>query len=243
MHTYKHASMEASASATLMLRFLCLRPARQQIAIMLLLGSFSQLYQAAPTSNTTADTSCAADAGEICNNITTYNAIERGAFHSQEIRLHLTSSQLRANMQISTISNLNNHYQYRGSLIRFFEARDNSTGNDVCNQIGIKLFSTTNLQSGFKCPWEYKCDYDPRRIPQVMWQAYCSQNSTWQCSCPDETGGCSECIPINRKCEPVYYPVPILYSNRCYPFNEPGNWEWSHMNVAVACTTSNENSF
>ena len=243
MLLYKpHVSMEA---VTLILRFLCLKSGvtirlRQQVAVMFLLGSFSQLYQAAPTSNaTTTDTSCAADAGEICNNFTTYNAIERGAVQL-EIRLNLTSTQMRTNM-FSTINNFN--YQYRVSVIRFVAALDSSARNDVCKVIGNKLASITDPRSGFKCPWEYKCDYDPRRIPQVMWQADCSQNNTWQCSCPDEIAGCAECVPINRKCEPVYYPVPVLYNNLCYPLNEPGNWEWRQISVAVACTTSNERAF
>ena len=206
---------------------------------ILLLSTLSHHYDAAPVSNSTSDSFCVAETNETCNNVTTYNIIESGYAQFLEVQLNLSSTQLRKNI-IPTINNLNS--QYPDGSIAFYPVPDSSSGNDVCKIIDTKL-SSRSVQSGFNCPWEYKCDYDPRRIPQVMWLADCSQNSTWQCSCSDQAEDCNECIPMNRKCEPVYYPVPILYNNRCNPFSESGNWEWRHMKVAVACASSNEIAF
>ena len=209
---------------------------------LLLLASVLKKCEAAPVSNSTKDTLCPADTDVTCNNFTTYNAIDRGFVHFVELKVNITSHQLKTNVG-STLDNFN--YQYPEGSIEFHATIDNSTENvDVCRIIGKKLSSyVPDPQSGLKCPWDYKCDYDPRRIPQVMWQAECSQHSTWQCSCSDEEEGCAECIPINRKCEPVYYPVPILYSDQCYPLSQPGKWEWKNIKVAVACTSSNEIAF
>ena len=214
---------------------------RLQWAGLLLLAMFLQSNAASSLPNATSDPLCTASLGrnDTCDNITIYDAIENDIVPFLQVKLNFTSNQLRTNEYyvMHTFNKL-----YNDQTIGFFLANDRSVNNDVC-QYMIRTKLSPSSGSFFKCPWEYKCDYDPRRIPQVMWQADCSQNSTWQCSCSDQAEDCNECIPMNRKCEPVYYPVPILYNNRCNPFSESGNWEWRHMKVAVACASSNERAF
>ena len=210
---------------------------RLQWAGLLLLAMFLQSNAASSLPNATSDPLCTAS-NDTCDNITIYDAIENDIVPFLQVKLNFTSNQLKTNVYdvMNTFNKL-----YNDQTIRFFLNTNNlSVNNDVCQyKIGTKLSPSSG--SFLKCPWEYKCDYDPRRIPQVMWQADCSQYSTWQCSCSDGTNDCTGCIPVNRECNPVYYPVPILYNNQqCSLFDLPGNWRWTQMKLAVACACSNE---
>ena len=210
---------------------------------LLLISTFS-LFKASPISNATSDHFSLTDprANETCSNITIYNAIENERIPFIEVKLNLTSRQLK--FDVTDAAKVFNDFYFDQTIEFVLNANPaaETNTNDVCqHKIPVKLSLN---KSGFKCPWEYKCDYDPRRIPQVMWQADCSQYNTWQCSCPDETAECSECVPINRKCETVYYPVPILYNSKsCSPFGVPENWSWRQMKIAVGCACNNEISF
>ena len=201
-----------------------------QWARLILIGTS---LQCCATSNVTNAT---------CSNITIYDQIEKGTVPLLQVKLNLTLSQLKTNLNdvMKTFNDL-----YHDQSIGFvLNATGLSANNDVCqHKISHKLSpNNDSFLRNYKCPWEYQCDYDPRRIPQVIWQADCG--GTWQCSCSDGTDDCTGCISNFRRCTPVYYPVPILYNYKsCSLFDTPGNWRWSVMNVAVACASSDDIAF
>ena len=203
---------------------------------LLLLCTLLQSHITSSASNAT-NINATLNNNETCNNVTIYNAIREESVPFLQVKLNLTSHQLQTNVYdvMKTFNNL-----YDDQTIGFVHANDLSVNNDVCRQM-IRTKLSPSSGSFLKCPWEYKCDYDPRRIPQVMWQADCSQYSTWQCPFSDFNTGC---ISINRKCKSIFYPVPILYNDiSCSPFCKPGNWSWREQNVAVACACSEESEF
>ena len=76
---------------------------------------------------------------------------------------------------------------------------------------------------GQVCPWEYRCDYNPRRVPAYVYQAQCSREY-W--------------LAVDRtlhKCREVYYPVTTLHTEECNPVETTTSWEWRVEMVAVAC--------
>ena len=124
--------------------------------------------------------------------------------------------------------------------MNFDPEQDDSALNDVCKQIVGKLTPDSSFRNNYNCPWEYKCDYDPRRIPQ---QADCGQYSTWQCSCANQSDDCEDCTPFGKSCLPVYYAVPVLYTSNCSPYDTNANWNWRQIKVAVSCACSNDQDF
>ncbi len=78
-------------------------------------------------------------------------------------------------------------------------------------------------QYGQVCPWEYTCDYNPRRFPSYIYQATC-KNNYW--------------LDVNRElhiCNQVYYPISTLHTSECNPLKTTIDWEWKIEMVAVAC--------
>jgi hypothetical protein len=61
------------------------------------------------------------------------------------------------------------------------------------------------------CPWSYKCDYNPQRIPAFIFHATCKS--------PDPQGS-------EGFCEEVYYPISYLTTRSCDPLEDSGNEEW-----------------
>ena len=221
---------------------------RLMFAGLLLFSAFLNNHSASSVSNVTSNSFCTTyfdhnENVETCDNVTIYDAIENDIVPFLEVTLNFTSSQLKTDVN-DVLESFND--LYTDQTIGFVPLADLSVNNDVCQQkIGTKLSPDTGSLRRNKCPWEYKCDYDPRRIPQVMWQADCSHYSTWQCSCSDGADDCTGCIPINKECKPVYYPIPILYDSisSCNPFCAPGQWSWRQMQVSVACVCSDESAF
>lgn len=70
----------------------------------------------------------------------------------------------------------------------------------------------------FDCPWIYKCEYEPKRIPAIMLHAECEQP-------PDgEKYGCQE----------IRYRTPVLKTTEC-PLTGNDRWELSLELITVGC--------
>ena len=177
------------------------------------------------------------------SNISLYNELNKGTVLFPEVRLNFTSDQLLENSDLHRAQKLLNRSPQREDM-NFNAEQYERALNDVCKRMIGKLSPNSNFTKNYKCPWEYKCDYDPRRIPRVLWQADCSQYSKWQCSCSNESeGSCTECVPVNKYCVPVYYPVPVLYTTNCSPYDTNADWKWQQIKVAVSCGCSNDQDF
>lgn len=79
--------------------------------------------------------------------------------------------------------------------------------------------------ANLSCGFEYLCDYDRNRIPQLIWKA--------------------QCLPTQNgiKSFPIYYKLPILKlsgnNGGCNPFSDRmylEAWDWTQIEVPVACT-------
>ena len=178
------------------------------------------------------------------SNISLYNKLFRETVTFSQVRVNFTSDQILENNILSRAQQLFNGLP-NGIDMKFSIARDEMSLNDVCRQMVGKLSPNNGFINNYNCPWEYKCDYDPHRIPQVLWQANCSSSvfNSWQCSCSNDSDGCSDCSPVQKSCVPVYYPVPVLYTSNCSPYDTSGDWTWQQIKVAVSCACSNENSY
>ena len=90
---------------------------------------------------------------------------------------------------------------------------------------GLFNFTSRNVSVETPCPWRYKCDYDPQRIPAFIFHASCEspnpQGSEWD----------------GEFCEEVYYPVSYLKTKSCDPLDDSGESEWTleTTTLPVAC--------
>ena len=177
------------------------------------------------------------------SNISLYRNLTHGTVTFPQVRINFTSDQILENSILDRAQKLFNYLSPK-NVMTFDKAEDETSLNDVCRQVG-KLSPNNGFINNYNCPWEYKCDYDPHRIPQVLWQANCSSSvfNSWQCSCSNDSDGCSDCSPVQKSCVPVYYPVPVLYTSNCSPYDTSGDWTWQQIKVAVSCACSNENSY
>ena len=223
---------------------------RRLAGLLLSLITLLRCYEASPTA--ASDSFCVADleTNEPCSNITIYDEVEKESIPFLELELNFTSSQLRINP--NEVVKMFNDLYHDQSIGFILNAAGLSANNDVCqHKISKKLSPNSqppesSFLTKYKCPWEYRCDYDPHRIPQVIWQADCSEtvNSRWQCTCADGAGDCTGCVPTERKCNSVFYPVPVLYvKGSCGPFGKPDSWILSEMKVAVSCACNNNEAF
>ena len=85
--------------------------------------------------------------------------------------------------------------------------------------------SSDDFFMNLKCPWEYRCDYDPQRFPAHILHAECKV-SQWFESTSDSP----------QPCQKLYYPIPVMRTTGCNQFSEGGEWKWSQEVVAVGCT-------
>lgn len=99
------------------------------------------------------------------------------------------------------------HYQ----LVEEGECR---SGNHITNHAQLH---------GQVCPWEYTCDYNPRRFPAYIFQAVC-KNRYWF--------GADRKL---HKCREVFYPITTLHTSECNPVKSTSSWEWRMEMAAVAC--------
>ena len=174
--------------------------------------------------------------------MTLYMKLKKNTVLFPEVRINFTSNQMLESSALDKAQALFNSHPI-GRDMNFIMNGDINATNEVCSQKIGKLSPDSAFIRSYNCPWEYKCDYDPRRIPQVIWQADCSNYNAWQCSCTDDSGPCNNCTPVKKSCVPVYYPIPILYTSNCSPYHTDGAWKWRQIKVAVSCAFSNENSF
>lgn len=90
--------------------------------------------------------------------------------------------------------------------------------DQVCS--GVKQREQPNR---FCCPWEYKCDYNPRRFPAYLFHARCMQ-SNW-------VG-----LSGSARCREVFHPIPVLKTTGCNPITSRRDWTWTQEMVSVACS-------
>lgn len=86
-------------------------------------------------------------------------------------------------------------------------------------------FTSHNVGVESPCPWRYKCDYNPQRIPAFIFHASCEspnpQGSEW-----------------DGFCEEVYYPISYLMTRSCDPLEdntENAEWELVAGIVPISC--------
>ena len=133
------------------------------------------------------------------------------------------NSPLQARVNISTRTNPVFQPQTFQSDIRIAEHNLPVVANG-CNDI----FNITSSDTGIDtpCPWQYQCDYNPQRIPAMIFTARCDdiipQGST------NEEEVCGE----------VYYPVTYITTTSCDPIEEIESAEWSLVTevLPVACS-------
>ena len=156
------------------------------------------------------------DCSSPLSNLSLYREYEQLPNHYQTLMVNVTLKNLYHQKQFQDI--LNNIAPR--SFVEFRRVDGNYT-NDVCRyEVGVKQIPANDK---YKCPWEYRCDYNPHRLPQLMWQASCTGL---------ESGGTSR---------PVHYPVPVLYNKEaCNPANSTDTWSLSYEKIAVACVCTDE---
>ena len=86
-------------------------------------------------------------------------------------------------------------------------------------------FSDVYVQSA-TCPWKYECDYDPHRIPAVLFFAKCTYPM----------------VTVDNHvhlCREVYHPVTTIHTSSCDPLrNSTQEWEMERLkNIPVACVS------
>ena len=84
-----------------------------------------------------------------------------------------------------------------------------------------------NFNRSQVCPWHYESDYNPSRLPQVMYTARCDTD-TW---CDHTTGNTYGCYPLEE------YRVPVMVGSECNLFTNT-EWTLSFVNIAVSCYPS-----
>ena len=99
-------------------------------------------------------------------------------------------------------------------------ANGNCQGYQTFNNSNI---NDRNIQNAI-CPWKYECDFDPQRIPAVLFYD----------KCIDRTANVNSREYI---CKEVYYPVNTIRTSSCDPLhNSTQHWEWESVKqVPVAC--------
>ncbi len=90
------------------------------------------------------------------------------------------------------------------------------------------IFNFSSRRSGLDtpCPWNYQCDYNPQRIPAILFRA----------SCESETPQESELSSF--MCREVHYPISYITTTSCDPLQSPEDTEW-RLEVMVMPTSCN----
>lgn len=85
-------------------------------------------------------------------------------------------------------------------------------------------FTSKTIGMDTVCPWSYKCDYDPLRIPPFLFHARCDSSSP--------VGN-----PGPGYCDEVYYLVSYLTTQSCDPLEESSGEAWQLRSelLPVAC--------
>ena len=95
------------------------------------------------------------------------------------------------------------------------------------------IFNFTSRDVGVEspCPWRYKCDYNPQRIPAFIFHASC-ERATPQ---GDQQRGV---------CEEVHYPISYIMTRSCDPFNsEDVEWLLETTTLPVVCNLKDTATF
>ena len=84
------------------------------------------------------------------------------------------------------------------------------------------IFNVTSSSVGVDspCPWRYQCDYNPQRIPAVLFHASC-ESATPQ-------GG------RGGVCNEVHHPIPYITTESCDPLGD-SEWSFEVAILAVGC--------
>ena len=124
---------------------------------------------------------------------------------------------LQAQVNVSTTLGLLFQPQHfpedTSNIDHLLPAANGCEGKDTLN------FTSRDVGVESPCPWRYKCDYNPQRIPAFIFHASCEratpQGDQWR-------GVCAE----------VYYPISYLETRSCDPLQESSTAD-SEWNLAV----------
>ena len=140
-------------------------------------------------------------------------------------RLQLTGLTVNVLSKRSQLANSNpTALKQNLCLTQGTNCRHNETVNfpDVCDEssslIRFDEKHTDELYSkSLDCPWTYKCEYNPKRIPAIVLHASCEQ--------PDG----------DYECQEIKYMIPVLTTEEDCPLSGSDKWDWSRQLVTVGC--------
>ena len=130
----------------------------------------------------------------------------------------ITHSQFQATVNVTTTRGLTFLPQ------RFFSNRMDVVNTETNGCEGLFNFTSRGTGLETACPWQYKCDYNPQRIPPFIFHA-----------------SCNNVIPQgnhqNGFCEEIHYPVSYILTRSCDPLGESENtfWEFKTSTIPVSC--------
>ena len=92
---------------------------------------------------------------------------------------------------------------------------------------GFFNYSSSDAGVDTPCPWRYQCDYNPQRIPALIFSARCDSAT------PQGSAGEGDAV-----CDEVHYPITYIMTTSCNPLDESMNNEWSLETTIVPVTCS-----
>ena len=88
---------------------------------------------------------------------------------------------------------------------------------------GVFNFTSHSVGVESPCPWRYKCDFNPQRIPAFIFHASCES--------PNPQGN-----QWDGFCDEVYYPISYLTTRSCDPLQDSEKeWELAAGIVPISC--------
>jgi hypothetical protein len=148
--------------------------------------------------------------------------IPTGCIHLPDIAQYTLQSQNHQLLQITTNISTSKGYNFRPQAVQpTLHATNMNMGQPITSNgcEGIFNFTSHNISIESPCPWSYKCDYNPQRIPAFIFHATCKS--------PDPQGS-------EGFCEEVYYPIFYLTTRSCDPL-EDSEWSLETTFLPVAC--------
>ena len=141
------------------------------------------------------------------------------ASYFQRARHH---SPLQGRVNVSTTENPAFHPQ------NFLSNIQNAAGNTVQTNGCEGFFNHSSSDAGVDtpCPWRYQCDYNPQRIPALIFSARCDSAT------PQGSAGEGDAV-----CDEVHYPITYIMTTSCNPLEEMEDTEWKLVTsvIPVSC--------
>ena len=110
---------------------------------------------------------------------------------------------------------------------QFFEDESQNKNNilPVASNDCDSIFNVTSGSVGVDtpCPWTYQCDYDPQRIPAVIFRAKCDSEIP-------RPG-----VEWNSVCDEVFYPISYIKTESCDPLESNTEWNLVTSVLPISC--------